>query len=247
MKVQTDRISIEEFAADLIMRAGIVTTESDSVAYGCQKGWLSQQDKADRDKPLVKKHCARIVHEFLRCERKEPDTIDTGFAGRLLDLFDCRVCAGNVMQVYAKGIMDGYQNEEGNYIFGMEDPVSVTEAGEIADRLFQKEHRLARSVTEALRQEAKQIDSKEAVLIMATEKAAVLIDVRSETEYQDKHLSGAVHHAMIEIMKNPYIVSERRDIPVLLYCEKGYMSEAAAQSLVRAGYEDVSYFAWHVK
>ena len=49
---------------------------------------------------------------------------------------------------------------------------------------------------------------------------------------------------MMELLKNPYAISERRDIHILLYCEKGYMSETAASSLVRAGYEKVSYFAW---
>ena len=75
----------------------------------------------------------------------------------------------------------------------------------------------------------------------------LLVDVRPETEYTEKHLKNAIHYPMVELLKNPYAVSERRDMHILLYCEKGYMSETAAQSLVRAGYEKVSYFAWNPK
>lgn len=238
-------ISIEQFVAGLMKNAEIITAENDSMVYGYRQGWLSEQDKTDREAPIVKKHCARIVHEFLRLEQKEPDELDSGPAGKLQDLFDCRVCAGHVMQVYTKGIMDGYRNEEGRYIFGMDDRVSAAMAEDITDRLFHKEKRAPRVSSQELQTDAEKIDAAEAARIRAEEKHTVLIDVRSETEYYDGHLQGAVHCPMMNILKNPYMVSERRDIHVLLYCEKGYMSETAAQSLIRVGYEKVSYFAWN--
>lgn len=238
-----DAVSIEEFVTALLKAAGMVAENQDGIGYGYRRGWLQEQDTKGRLLPLTKKHCARIVHEFLRCEQKEPDEIDSGPAGRLQDLFDCRVCAGHVMQVYIKGIMDGFQNEAGRYIFGMEKCISNSDIEGIVGRVFRKEQRTPRvSEAEGDRQ-AEKISASRAMVLVGQERNAMLVDVRSEKEYQEGHLDKAIHCPMMDILKNPYMVSERRDVHILLYCGKGYMSETAAQSLVRAGYEKVSYFA----
>lgn len=238
-----EAVSIEEFVYILLKVAGITPENLAYTGYGYSRGWLQEQDVKGSRLLLTKKHCARIVHEFLRCEQKEPDELDSGPAGKLQDLFDCRVCAGHVMQVYVKGIMDERQNEDGRYIFGMEDYISGSTAVEIVERLLRKNQRLPRiSESEGSRQ-AEQISALTARARIGKEKDAILIDVRSETEYQDGHLDKALHFPMTEILKNPYVVSERRDAPLFLYCAQGYMSEMAAQSLVRAGYERVAYFA----
>ena len=238
-----DAVSIEEFVTALLKASGIVTENHDGIGYGYSRGWLQEQDISGRQLPLTKKHCARIVHEFLRCEQMEPDELDSGPAGRLQDLFDCRVCAGHIMQVYTKGIMDGFHNEAGRYIFGMEKYISQSDIEEIVGRVFRKERRMPRvSEVEGDRQ-AEQIPASRAMALMGQELNVMLVDVRSEKEYQEEHLDKAIHCPMMDILKNPYVVSERRDVHILLYCSQGYMSEAAAQSLVHAGYEKVSYFA----
>lgn len=257
MNQQENKISTGQFVASLITAAGIGTDEA-AVNYGYAQGWLWEQDVAEQQLPLKKKHCARIVHEFLRLVKKEPDELDSGPAGKLQDLFDCRVCAGHVMQVYTKGIMEGCRNGDGRLIFGMEDEIETSEAALIISRVFEKEKRAAIAVLTDRRSaknpsakaqsaevpEAVQISLEEAHTILQTGKNPLLIDVRPENEYRDGHMKNAVHFPMTELMKNPYAVSDRRDIPILLYCQKGYMSETAAQSLVRAGYESVFYFAW---
>lgn len=237
-----DAVSIEEFVTALLKAAGIVVENQDGIGYGYRRGWLQEQDAKERLLPLTKKQCARIVHEFLRCEQKEPDELDSGPAGRLQDLFDCRVCAGHVMQVYTKGIMDGVQNEEGRYIFGMEKYISNSDIEQIIDRVFRKEQRTPR-VSEVGGRQAEQIPVSSAMVLMGQERNVMLVDVRSEKEYYEGHLEKAIHYPMMDIIKNPYVVSERRDVHIILYCGKGYMSETAAQSLVHAGYEKVSYFA----
>lgn len=238
-------ISMEELVTELVNRAGIVTDDSDGIRYGYDHGWIEEQDLLNRNQPVQKKHCARIIHEFLRHERMEPDEIDSGPAGKLQDLFDCRVCAGHVMQVYVKGIMEGYRNADGRYIFGMEDYVLETVAGEIIQRIFQREKRVPKSVDPRKQVQARAVSFQDATLFLKTEKNTLLVDVRPEAEYRERHLNGAIHCPMMDILKNPYAVSDRRDAHILLYCEKGYMSETAAQSLVQAGYENVSYFAWN--
>ncbi len=238
-----DAVSIEEFVTALLKAAGIVVENQDGMGYGYRRGWLLEQDTKGSLLPLTKKHCARIVHEFLRFEQEEPDELDSGPAGRLQDLFDCRVCAGHVMQVYTKGIMDGFLNEAGRYIFGMEKYISNSDMEQIVGRVFRKEQRIPRVFEVNNDRQAEQIPVSRAMALMGQERNVVLVDVRSEKEYQEGHLNKAIHCPMMDILKNPYVVSERRDVHILLYCAQGYMSETAAQSLTRAGYEKVSYFA----
>lgn len=245
-KHNSSGICVEQFVRRLLRESEISVENDDGMVYGYNRGWLQEQDISGRQQPLQKKHCARIIHEFLRHEQKEPDEIDSGPAGKLQDLFDCRVCVGHVMQVYSKGIMEGYHNQDKRYVFGMENYVSNEQAEQIILRVFRTELRTPKH-TEVAGKQAKCVSLQEAVLVQQQESDSLLIDVRTETEYAQGHLEGALHLPMMCILKNPYIVSERRDIHVLLYCAKGYMSETAAQSLVRAGYENVSYFAWNQK
>ena len=238
-----DAVSIEAFVNALVKAAGIVAENQDDIGYGYQRGWLQEQDIRGRRLPLTKKNCARIIHEFLRCEQKEPDELDSGPAGRLQDLFDCRVCAGHVMQVYTKGIMDGCQSPEGRYIFGMEEYIRASTAVEIVERVFRKEKRRLRSSRTEADRKAEKISFSKAQFFGGKMQDVILVDVRSEAEYLEGHLDKAIHCPMMEILKNPYAVCERRDVHIIVYCTKGYMSETAAQSLMQVGYEQVSYFA----
>jgi len=56
-------------------------------------------------------------------------------------------------------------------------------------------------------------------------------------------MADAMNFPLMKIIKNPYAVCENRDKMILLYCEEGAQSEAAAKCLLEAGYEKVAYFA----
>ena len=192
---------------------------------------------------MKKKEAARKVHEYLRDVLHEPDEMDTSAAYKLQDLFDCRVCAGHVMQVYVKGIMEGYTNAEGHLMFGMDDEVSPEEAKTIRQRVLAKEKREPQ-ITAGTFAVAECIMAEEAVRMCAADKAVLLVDVRTQREYENGHLPGAVNVPVLSVMKNPYMVSERRDRRILLYCNEGYQSGAAARYLLEAGFEQVYYFMW---
>ena len=123
----------------------------------------------------------------------------------------------------------------------MEDVVTKAVAEVVIQRVFHKKMRIPATADEVML--AKELKFCEAEVLLK-QKKCLLVDVRAEVDYREKHLPSAIHYPMMEILKNPYGVCERRDMCILLYCEKGYMSETAAQSLTRAGYENVSYFAW---
>ena len=244
MLKQNSVISIEQFIEKLTAGGGIVPSPADCVEYGYASGWLEAQDVLGRKGVLLRKTAARILHEFLRRERTEPDEIDASPAYRLQDLFDCRVCAGHIMQVYVKGIMEEKKLEDGRMVFGTEDAIFVEEAEKILERVFCAEKRICKKVQiENTCPKADKITMEEAVKLLGENGSALLIDVRTAREYEEEHMEGALNVPLISIIKNPYALCENRDKMILLYCEEGVQSEAAAKCLLEAGYTKVVSFA----
>jgi rhodanese-related sulfurtransferase len=69
------------------------------------------------------------------------------------------------------------------------------------------------------------------------------VDVRTEREYEVAPMENAINVPLLSLIKNPFLFSENRDKTILLYCQEGYQSKAAAQCLLEAGYEKVAFFA----
>lgn len=224
-----------------------ISDDIDFIAWGYEAGWLEESDALGKSSLLERKTAARIVHQFMRNELKEADEDNTSAARKLQDLYDCRSCAGHVMQVYTKGIMDGHNDPTGRFIFGMSEMVSAKEAEEIVCRLFQVQNRKVQTMDSKVVHEAEMIAAEGALQYLETDKNALLIDVRTNHDFSEKHLEGAKNIPFAAIIKNPYAVSSRRDQLILLYCEEGYQSEIAANCLKEAGYEKVMYFAWKSK
>lgn len=238
-------ITIKEFVEKLAAGGGLVPSPADCVEYGCSFGWLEAGDVAAQDEVLLRKHAARIIHNFLRLELKEADDIDGSPAYVLQDLFDCRVCAGHIIQVYVKGIMNSVARPDGGMIFSAEDVVSREEAEEILLRTLYPGKRVSkRTVTEKFNSEPKIITAEEAAGLLKKNRQVRLVDVRPERAFFEKHYPGAFNIPFLNILKNPYAVCENRDTILLLYCEEGMQSEAAARCLLEAGYLNVACFAW---
>lgn len=240
----SQKICVEQFVSELMRQYATESKTEDFFSYGYQAGWLEEFDILSRNSILNRKTAARIIHQFLRMELKETDENDTNPALKLRDLYDCNRCVGHVMQVFVKGIMNGYVDHTGNYIFGMEDGVSSNEAQKIIDCIFHVEKRKVLSSDSEEIHDRKIVMEEEALSYLQSDKYVQLIDVRTDAEFQKNHLEGARNIPMAAILKNPYVVSERRDCRVLLYCEEGYQSEIAANCLIDAGYEKVMWFAW---
>lgn len=114
----------------------------DYMDYGYQVGWLEDMDITYCNEPLQRKNAARILHEFMRIELKEADVEDISPAKKLRDLYDCRVCAKHVMQVYTKGIMEGNYLTDTLYLFEMNRGITVQEAETYIARVFQSKLRI---------------------------------------------------------------------------------------------------------
>ncbi len=79
---------------------------SDVYIRGRRAGWLEEADQLYPDAAISRKNVARILHQYLLKVRNIPDIGDISEAYKLKDLFDCRICANHVAQVYLRGLMD---------------------------------------------------------------------------------------------------------------------------------------------
>ena len=196
---------------------------------------------------MTRKKIVGLIHDFLRTELQESDEMDSSPAYVLHDLFDCRVCAGHIIQIYVKGIMDEIVLPDGRLIFAGEKEVSKEELSDIITKTCFPEFRTPRRTEKknySSAGEPEEISLEQVKQLMKEEKRPLIVDVRTEREYAEGSLPGAVNVPLLDIMKNPYMFSENRNKSILLYCGEGYQSRAAAQCLLEAGYPKVAYFAW---
>lgn len=206
---------------------------------GMERGWLEERERLEAEKPIERRMAAKIIHEFLRRECGEADEADWGAAGRLKDLYDCRTCVNHVAQVYAKGIMTGLSED----VFGMREGLRTEEAAEIAERMADRKRR--RPPLDALKEDAlsRRLSLEQALALAREDSRAVLVDVRTREAYAREHLSGAVNVPFTVILEDPGAVTADQAAPLLLYCDKGYQSEIAANRLAEAGYLQAYGFA----
>ena len=67
---------------------------------------------------------------------------------------------------------------------------------------------------------------------------AILIDVRSEDEYKQKHLNGAINVPVYNIESISTEITNKDEV-ILLYCKTGQRSNIAKETLMQNGYRNV--------
>ncbi len=88
----------------------------------------------------------------------------------------------------------------------------------------------------------RQIGVQEAKKIMDETTDYVLLDVRTEQEYAEGHIEGAVLIPYDQIAQKAATVLSQKDQLILIYCRSGRRSKIAAQSLVDMGYTNIVEF-----
>lgn len=87
-----------------------------------------------------------------------------------------------------------------------------------------------------------QISPEDAKEIMDEQDDIVILDVRTEAEYEDGHIEGAI---VIPVNELEYVVEseiEDYDQTILVYCRSGNKSKMAAVILTELGYNNVYEF-----
>ena len=86
------------------------------------------------------------------------------------------------------------------------------------------------------------ISGGEARLLMESGEPYILLDVRTEAEFDRRHIPGAILLPYAEIFDRAPAELEDRDARILLYCETGRRSANAAEALAALGFTNVYDF-----
>ena len=87
-----------------------------------------------------------------------------------------------------------------------------------------------------------QITQAEAKEIMDTEKEYILIDARTEEEFAQGHIPGAILIPEYEIVSRAEEELPDKNALILVYCRSGRRSKIASEELVKLGYTNVKEF-----
>lgn len=88
----------------------------------------------------------------------------------------------------------------------------------------------------------KQISMAEAKEMMNTESDYILLDVRTQEEYADGHIPGAICVPNEEIDTEPPVELPDKEQVILVYCRSGNRSRQAAEKLAAMGYSNIKEF-----
>ena len=86
------------------------------------------------------------------------------------------------------------------------------------------------------------ITAEEAKQIMDTEAGYIILDVRTQEEYDEGHIPGAILIPYTQIGEKANEMLPDKDQLILVYCRSGRRSKIAAEALVELGYTNIKEF-----
>lgn len=87
-----------------------------------------------------------------------------------------------------------------------------------------------------------QISQDEAKRLMDSEKDYIILDVRTQEEYDGGHIENAILIPDYEIEEKAENVIPDKDKLILVYCRSGRRSKIASEKLAEMGYKNVKEF-----
>ena len=87
-----------------------------------------------------------------------------------------------------------------------------------------------------------QISGAEAKALMDSESGYVIIDARTQEEYDQGHIPGAILIPEYEIADRAEKELPDKNQLILVYCRSGRRSKIAAEELVKLGYTNIKEF-----
>lgn len=86
------------------------------------------------------------------------------------------------------------------------------------------------------------ITAAEAKEIMDTGEGYIILDVRTQEEYEERHIPGAILIPNTEIEAKAEEKLPDKNQLILVYCRSGRRSKQAAEILVKLGYTNIQEF-----
>ena len=88
----------------------------------------------------------------------------------------------------------------------------------------------------------RQISMEEAVSVMEQESGYLILDVRTDGEYREKHIPGAINIPNESIGTADIPQLPDKEQLILVYCRSGNRSKQASEKLAALGYSNVVEF-----
>ena len=86
------------------------------------------------------------------------------------------------------------------------------------------------------------ITAEEAKVLMDTESDYIILDTRTDEEFAEGHIEGAIMIPEYEIADRAEKELPNKDQLILVYCRSGRRSKIASEELVKLGYTNVKEF-----
>ena len=76
--------------------------------------------------------------------------------------------------------------------------------------------------------------------------APVIVDVRTESEYESGHVPGALHLPFYAMWSRHEEIKAKPEDPIVLYCEHGPRAWIGKFALWTVGYKNIAYLDGHM-
>ena len=86
------------------------------------------------------------------------------------------------------------------------------------------------------------ITAEQATEIMDSQEDYIILDVRTQEEFDETHIPGAILIPYDEILEKAEGVLTDKEQLILVYCRSGRRSKLAAEDLVELGYTNIKEF-----
>ena len=75
--------------------------------------------------------------------------------------------------------------------------------------------------------------------ISETEHELVLLDVRTQSEYESGHILNAINISHEQILESPELLTEYKDNQIVVFCRSGVRAGKVIQLLESLGFDDI--------
>ena len=234
-----DKVTFEQFVA-LLLQSLDENPEPGATGGGAQPGAymelalekaiIEQSDMSGAGAVITRLEAVRVCAMTLtNLLLEEPEENATAAARDLKDFNSCKACRENISQLYAKGIVTGRPG----YIFDGDAGLTKAEACAMIARTIDPSMRAATPPPD----EAGVLISPESVkYIMETDENAILVDVRTQEEFETGHIPGAVCVPVGDLIESGAEMFPDKDAIIIVYCQRGSRSRQAYEFLRELGY-----------
>lgn len=94
--------------------------------------------------------------------------------------------------------------------------------------------------------EVETISSANLLTEIQNQQPPLILDVRSQAEYDAGHIPGAINIEFRELPNHLDRLDRHKNSPVVIYCEKGIRAKVAQATLSKAGFQSILHLEGHL-